>query len=267
MVYDECSTSRRAWRLGYELLLKLQQILLPPRCIACGNPASWRLQETDCKPLAGLDLCNTCQTQLPVNVSVCRICALPLAGTAQGLICGRCLQRPPPYQASWCAFEYTYPITHLIRRLKYGGALAPARVLGVLLADYLRTYHEGPWPECFIPVPLHALRYRSRGYNQVIELGRYLEQALGIHMRTDLVSRIRHTPEQAGLPRRARRKNLRRAFAATDVVLPRHIAVLDDVITTGSTVNELANTLKNSGAEHIEVWGLARAKIMAKHSI
>jgi ComF family protein len=127
-----------------------------------------------------------------------------------------------------------------------------------LLANYLRAGRGDDWPECFVPVPLHAARYRQRGYNQVIEIGKYLQQALPVPMRTDLVTRKRNTVEQTGLSRRARRSNLRRAFV-THGPMPKHIALLDDVITTGSTVNELSRILKNAGVERIEVWGVARA--------
>lgn len=254
MVYTSLGTL--ASRLGSHL----QQWLLPPRCIACGgsggtqlNPQQW-----------SLDLCTACHEQLPVNRHACQCCGLPLPSTQCKLICGSCLKRPPPYQLSFCAYEYAYPIEHLIRRLKYGGAMAQARVLSCLLAQYLRDQHRSAWPECFIPVPLHPARYRARGYNQVIELGRFLERELKITMRTDLLVRSRHTPEQAGLSRRERRRNLRRAFITTTVALPKHIALLDDVITTGSTVNELARTLKKAGVETIEVWGMARAAVKVK---
>lgn len=247
---------------------RLQEVLLPPRCIACGSSGrDIQAQHPESGSLRiATDLCLHCQAQLPYNRIACLLCALPLSGAQPGLICGRCLRRPPPYQASWCAFEYAYPVTHLVRRLKYGGALAPSRVLGELLAHHLRMHRTAPWPECFIPVPLHTRRYRNRGYNQVIELGRHLERALGVRMRTDLVARIRHTPEQAGLSRRVRRKNLRRAFAATNVALPKHVALLDDVITTGSTLNELSKLLKRNGVECIEAWGVARATLNVKKS-
>ncbi len=260
MVYDKGLFAPGWWQSGRELLVHMQHAVLPPRCVACGNGHGWRVSRV----AAGL--CEICQAQLPINTCACRTCALPLSGTQSGLLCGRCLRTPPPYQASWCAYEYVYPIPHLVRRLKYGGALAPSRVLGNLLARYLQAHRAGAWPECFIPVPLHSRRYRTRGYNQVIELGRWLERTLNIPMRTDLVIRRRHTPEQAGLSRRERRKNLRRAFVTTDVAPPRHIALLDDVITTGSTMNELARLLKQSGVEHIEVWGLARASMNMKKS-
>lgn len=256
MVYRSRVDATGLAPLSRNLLRTMQGYLLPPHCIACGNAA----EQARPKSSAGiLDLCSACLAQLPLNRNACRLCALPLSSQQSQLICGRCLQRPPPYQASWCAYEYAYPIAHLIRHLKYGGALAQARVLSRLLTEYLRVHRSEPWPECFVPVPLHPIRYRTRGYNQVIELGRGLERELNIPMRTDLITRNRHTPEQAGLSRRERRKNSYRAFTATSVALPRHIALLDDVITTGSTMNELTRTLKKAGVATIEVWGLARA--------
>jgi ComF family protein len=241
--------SRRRW-LG-----KLMQWVLPARCIACGNNASWG------NASAPLDLCPACCALLPLNRLACRGCAIPLPTTHTELLCGRCLVKPPRYQASFCAYQYGYPLQHLIRHLKYHAALPHAQVLGSLLASYLIERHTESWPDCFVPVPLHSARYRSRGYNQVIELGRYVERGLQLEMRTDLVARKRNTVEQAGLSRRARRSNLRRAFFVTSTILPKHIALLDDVITTGSTVNELSRVFKKAGAERIEVWGLARAVV------
>jgi ComF family protein len=196
-----------------------------------------------------------------LNEHACRRCALPLPTTPADLLCGRCLVKPPRYQTSLCAYRYGYPLQHLIRHLKYHGALSHAQVLGALLANYLLERHTGVWPECFVPVPLHQSRYRSRGYNQVIELGKYVQRGLQLQMRTDLVVRARNTVEQTGLSRRARRSNLRRAFVTTGATVPKHIAILDDVVTTGSTANELSRILKAAGAEQIEVWGLARAVV------
>jgi ComF family protein len=184
---------------------------------------------------------------------------LPISGSLNNLICGSCLRRSPLYQSSYCAFEYDYPLASLIRNLKYGAQLAPSRVLGELLAQHLEQQHRGTWPECIVPVPLHRQRYQQRGYNQVIELGRYLQRRLHVPLRLDLIQRVRSTVEQADLSRRERRKNLRRAFYTTTVNLPQHIAVLDDVITTGSTVNEVTTMFRKAGVVTIEVWGLARA--------
>ena len=234
---------------GMRQLFKAGQLqLLPAMCVVCGN--------LHADP--SIDLCHPCRALLPRNRLACRHCALPLAGNTEHLVCGQCLQRPPRYSRAYCAFEYAYPLAHLIRRCKYGHEVSLTRVLGHWFAAYLRSQQRDAWPRCFIPVPLHARRFQQRGYNQVIELGRWLEADLAIPMRTDLLERRLDTPEQAGLSRRARRRNLRRAFSVTRVELPKHVAVLDDVITTGTTVAEVTRTLLQAGVERVEVWGLAR---------
>jgi ComF family protein len=243
---------------GIKWTRALQHWLLPARCIGCGGHAGSGLAASEDGISSVIDLCSACYDSLPFNQHACRHCALPLSSTQADLVCGRCQKRPPRYEQSWCAYRYQYPLQHLIRQLKFHAALSHAQVLGLLLANHLRERRTDPWPECFIPVPLHVTRYRQRGYNQVIEVGKYLQQNLPVPMRTDLVTRTRNTVEQTGLSRRERRANLRRAFT-THGTLPQHIALLDDVITTGSTVNELARVFKAAGVRRIEVWGLARA--------
>lgn len=231
----------------------LQMRVLPPNCVGCGT-SGYRPARPDCP-----DLCVDCHVLLPINHMACRRCAIPLQTTTQGLLCGACLRRPPAQDAGWCAFHYAWPVAHFVRSLKYGQSLAQARVLGTLLGDHLRTHRSGDWPDCIVPVPLSAQRYRERGYNQAIELGRFVADSLQLPLRTELVMRTRHTIEQSGLDRRARRRNLRHAFAVNATNLPDHIALLDDVITTGSTVNEIARLLKKSGVRQVEVWAVARA--------
>ena len=232
--------------------------LLPARCIACGDNGGLILGRSTHAPL---DLCESCYQQFPFNYHACRGCSLPLSTATSELLCGQCLRAPTPYQRSFCAFEYLYPIADLVRHYKYGDHVACARLLGELLADHLRSHHPLPWPECIIPVPLHTRRYQQRGYNQVIEIGRFLSSRLKLPLRPDVLQRIRATPEQASLTRTERQKNLRHAFRVVSPHPPAHVAILDDVITTGSTVAEVASTLRNSGVAQIEVWGVARAVI------
>jgi ComF family protein len=236
---------------------------LPTRCIACGQPGHSLPQITG-NLSKDIDLCVACYQLLPVNSCACARCGLPLS--RDELVCGRCLRRSPPYEYSFCAFEYGYPVEHLIQQLKYSGSFKAARVLSHLLQRYLLERHVSLWPSCIVPMPLHPIRYHERGYNQAIELGRFLAPGLRIPLRTDLLQRVRHTREQVGLTRAERRKNLRRAFAVTAVTMPKHVAVLDDVITTGSTAIEVARTLKAAGVEQIEVWGLARASGARTHA-
>ncbi len=207
-----------------------------------------------------LDLCADCRADLPVNESACVRCAEPLAQrTLPGpLTCGACLRRPPRFDAALCALRYAYPVDHMVQRLKYSGAVAYGRVLGELLADRLGV-HRAPLPDCIIPMPLAQQRFRERGYNQAIEIAAVLERRLPVRVRTDLVERIRHTHEQAELDRQQRRRNLRGAFAMCGELPGGHVAIVDDVVTTGSTANELARVLKRAGARRVEVWAVARA--------
>lgn len=229
---------------------KFVQALLPPSCVLCGAEG----QPPD------FDLCSGCESDLPRNASACPRCGEPLAGIGEAsLLCGACLRRPPRYHASVCAYRYAYPVDHLVRALKYDGAIVLARVLGELLVRSLQAEREAPWPDCIVPMPLHPERFNARGYNQSIELGRLLEARLGIPLCTDLVSRIRATREQAALSRKERRKNVRGAFAVAGKLRTKRIAILDDVVTTGSTVSEVARVLRRAGAVHLEVWAIAHA--------
>jgi ComF family protein len=147
----------------------------------------------------------------------------------------------------------------LVRALKYRQRLSHGRVLGELLAQSLALKRTEPWPELLIPVPLSESRYRERGFNQASELAKQLQRALSIPLRADILDRKRATREQAGLDRFGRRKNVRNAFALGGPLNAKHVAIVDDVVTTGSTANEIARVLRRAGAEKIEVWAVARA--------
>ena len=223
--------------------------LLTPTCISCGNRGA-----------DALDLCAPCRSELPFNRRCCPRCAIPLA-IDEVLHCGHCLRLPPRYDASYCAFEYHYPAAEFVRAMKYGHSLSHANVLGTMLADYLKGHRLDAWPTYFVPVPLSRQRFNERGFNQAIELGRIIEKIVRVPMNTNLLHRVRHTVEQAGLSRRERKKNLRNAFTVAAIEIPKHVAVLDDVVTTGSTMNEIARTLKRAGVEVIVVWAVARAPL------
>jgi ComF family protein len=226
----------------------VQAVIWPPTCVLCGGAGQHPT----------LDLCTACEADLPRNVPACSVCAQPLSDANTALPCGACLRRPPRFDATYCPFRYAYPVDRLVQAIKYRGAVAPGRVLGELVARGVQQRNEA-LPGILVPVPLGQQRFRQRGYNQAIELGRWLEKRLGIPMRTDLVARIRETGEQALLDRRERRKNIRGAFAVLRELPAMHVAVIDDVITTGSTVSELTRVLKQAGAKRVEVWAVARA--------
>jgi len=234
----------------YATLARLQRILLPPICVLCSGGES-----SD-----SLDLCSACVGDLPANANACVQCGERLAGDmVASPVCGACLRKPPRYDYTHCGFRYEFPVDHLVRALKYHGRLAHARVLGQLLARTLANQKERQLPQLLVPVPLAQQRYGERGFNQAIEIGAQLEKVLGIPLRADLLERRRNTREQAGLDRVARRKNVRGAFAIRKALPGEHIAIVDDVVTTGSTVNEIARVLRRAGAKQIEVWAVARA--------
>ena len=206
----------------------------------------------------GIDLCRGCAEDLPRNEPACSVCAEPLSGGSQ--ICGACLHDPPPFCTSLVPFRYAYPLDHMVRGLKYRNELACGRVLGQLFARSVLERSQ-PLPEAIVAVPLARRRYLERGYNQANELALAIRRATGVAVKSDVVIRQRETAEQAGLDRKARRRNVTGAFATIKPLLARHVAVLDDVVTTGSTVRELAAVLREAGAEQIEVWAIARTEL------
>ena len=223
-----------------------QYALLPPHCLLCGRSGSGER-----------DLCAACAADLVRNQVSCARCALPLAMPAP--LCGECLQREPPFAAAYVPFVYAAPLDQLVTRLKFGGNLAAGRVLSELWIDTLRTTAP-TLPDALLPVPLHAERLRERGYNQALELARPIAKACAVALRDDVLVRSRATSAQSNLDSAERHRNLRGAFAiAAGIDLPSHVAVIDDVMTTGATLQECARTLLHAGVTRVDVWALARA--------
>lgn len=199
-------------------------------------------------------ICRHCAEELPRLGPACQACALPLPTGAP--YCGRCARGRLPVIRSHCLFEYQAPIDQLITRFKFRADLTVGQYLGRWLAQELRI---ADMPDAIVPVPLHRRRLRQRGFNQALELIKPLATARGIPIRLDVVERRIDTPDQIGLSALQRRRNMRQAFACTSQALPRHIALFDDVITTGATVLTLARCLRAAGVERVDVWALARA--------
>jgi ComF family protein len=230
----------------YRWLKFAQFRLLPPACMWCGQPG-----------LPGLDLCSGCRGDLPLNQPACRRCALPLPASATGL-CGRCLRAPPPFDRALALLRYQRPAPQWVQALKFGGRLEYARLLGELLADAVAA-QLATTPDVIIPVPLHPARQRRRGFNQALELARPVARRLGVPIDTVHCRRLRATAAQAELGARQRRRNVRNAFAVDAALPARRVAIVDDVVTTGHTVGELARALRARGVTFIEVWSVARA--------
>ncbi|HEY5805507.1 MAG TPA: ComF family protein [Lysobacter sp.] len=222
---------------------RLGDALWPPRCLLCGEPGE-----------VGLDLCGACHAALPFIHAACVRCGLPLTDTAR--TCGACLRRPPPQTVTRAVFLYAPPLDRLLPRVKFHGDLAGARLLAALMA---RSLADAEPPQALVPLPLHRSRLRSRGYDQALELARPLAHALQLPLRDDLLRRLRATAAQSTLDVDDRHRNVRNAFAtAAGVALPAHVAVIDDVMTTGATVRAAALALGRAGVARVDVWVCAR---------
>ena len=202
-----------------------------------------------CRGPASALLCTACDADLPrLAPPRCPRCALE---SPRGEICGRCLTEVPHYDATIAALAYEFPADALVHSLKFRGELALAGFLGHLLSERV----AGDDIDVIVPVPLSAERLRDRGYNQSVEIARYVRPG---KLDLSLCERSRDTPAQMELPYDARRRNVRGAFRCTRAILGRTVAVVDDVMTTGATLDELAAVLKAAGAVRVVNWVVAR---------
>lgn len=207
-----------------------------------------------CGAIAGGDFCPACYRDLPqLPASHCPVCLWPVPTNE---ICGNCLKKPPAFTRTLAALRYTFPADALIHALKYQTNLAIAPVLANLFIARLKTMET--MPDVIVPMPLHPIRLRERGFNQAMEIGRTIAKQTGIALLPDGCSRIKHTLPQTGLPWKERQKNIRRAFSCRIDVSGKHVAIVDDVMTTGATLNELAQVLRRRGATEISNWVIAR---------
>ena len=198
-------------------------------------------------------LCAPCNTDLPrLNEALCPRCALP---SPAGATCGRCLAYPPHFDATIAALAYRFPADVLVHALKFRGELALAGLFARLLAERIGPGHG---VRCVVPVPISVERLRERGYNQALEIARHLARATGTRLAPELCERVRNTPAQTGLPWAERARNVHGAFRAARPLEGAAIAVLDDVMTTGATLDEIAATLKRAGAARVVGWVVAR---------
>ncbi|MDI2141636.1 MULTISPECIES: ComF family protein [unclassified Pseudomonas] len=218
-------------------------------CLLCDEPT-----ETE------TPLCVACETDLPWLSDQCVTCALPLPAT--GLTCGGCLKDPPAFEHVVVPWSYGFPVDSLITRFKHNAKWPIGRLLGDVLGQYLQhRFDEGLLrPDALLPVPLANKRLRQRGFNQAAMLARWLGKQLDLPCEENVLRRIQDTSAQQALDAKARKRNLRNAFD----LLPdariqgRHLALVDDVLTTGATAQALARLLMDAGAARVDVYCLAR---------
>jgi ComF family protein len=212
-----------------------------------------------CRGWGRTRLCAACLGRYTNRAPRCLRCAIELP--AGPLTCGRCLHDPPPYARCVAAFDYAAPWDHPIARFKFHAALDLGGVFADRLVDAVRA-SAAPLPDLILPVPLAEARLRERGYNQAWELARRLGRRLRVSGDATLLLRLRETPHQLALPIEARAGNVRGAFAVEPrrraELAGRHVALVDDVMTTGATVAEAARVLLAAGAAPVQVWVLAR---------
>ncbi|MBB3140130.1 ComF family protein [Halomonas organivorans] len=218
--------------------------VLPGRCVFC---------LTACEP--SRPWCLACGDALPWNRPACPQCAEPLPASVGPRPCGHCLRRPPIFQRARVPLRYEAEVAGLMQHFKFHASPRAGTVLLALLEEGLAGVER---PQALLAVPLHPRRARERGFDQ----GRWLAERLAARLEVPLIMALRRkdTPSQRGLDRRGRRGNLRGAFEVPEV-LPARVALLDDVMTTGATLDALARACRRAGAEEVEAWAIARTPL------
>ncbi len=230
----------------WPLLSNRLSLVFPRHCLFC-------LEKT----YSHSDLCHYCAATLSLNSPCCLHCAEPLEQNSPQ--CGHCLSHTSHYDQVFSPYQYSAEMAYLIKQFKYQQKIYYARTLSELFIA--RSYQSSYFslPQLLIPIPMHYQRLRQRGYNQAVELTRLLASHYDLPFDYLSFIRQRHTRLQAEMTARKRQKNVRNAFALKTAIRYSHIALVDDVMTTGSTVNEAARTLKAAGIKKVDVWTIARA--------
>lgn len=246
------STCLSNWRAAVlNRCIDFAQRALPATCVLCGALADRQA------------LCSACEAALPaLPVDHCAVCAVPLTS---GAVCGACTNVPPHYERVTAIYAYDFPVDAMIHAYKYGGRLA----LAPLFAHALAHAVSGD-VDAIVPMPLGPARLRERGFNQAHEIARCLGRRLHLPVAVNACRKVSDTPPQAALPWKERAKNVRGAFVCDADFAGQRVAIVDDVMTTGATLNELAKSLKRGGAAEVYGWVVARTlpsemKMMKTH--
>ena len=230
----------------------LKQLIFKPNCLLCAQNIAQNDQNTHPSIHA---VCRACLEELPWHPNTsCPQCGL----TSSGMVCGSCLNSTPDFDVTKAVFLYAYPVDAMMLRYKYGKHLNLGDTFGEFLAEKISLETV----DLIIPIPMHPQRLKERGFNQALEIAKILTKNHKEKLDYQSVTRQTLTPPQASLPLKERVKNIRGAFKVNadkfDKLQGKRIAIVDDVMTTGASLNELAKTLKKTGARHVECWVIAR---------
>lgn len=232
---------------------KLLSQLFPSRCILCQQTVDRSIEQN-------FEICQDCYRSLPHNTACCICCALPLPENIRNrVLCGRCIQKMPAFDYAHSLFRYEDRVIGLVHQLKFSEKINYARSIGELLL--LKLLEAGEKPDCLLPVSLHDSRLRQRGFNQSIEISRVIAKKAAIPIEYDAVIRQRRTTAQTGLDAKQRKRNIKDAFRVINKLDYEHVLIIDDVMTTGATVNELAKVLKKNKVLRVGVLCIARAPV------
>ncbi len=225
----------------FDIRAGIEQVLPAQPCVLCGSMSHDGLW------------CAACDGALPyLGATHCPTCALP---TPSGETCGQCLTHPPPFARTTAVFGYAFPLDKLVQAMKYGEQLALAHAFAKKLAHRI---DRSTLPDCVIAMPLHPAKLRERGFNQSQLLAAKAARDLGVELAPDACRRVRDTPPQSALPWKERKKNMRNAFCCDMDLTGRRVALVDDVLTTGASLNALAEAVRKRGAAEISAWVVAR---------
>ncbi|MES2203707.1 MAG: ComF family protein [Pseudomonadota bacterium] len=229
----------------------LEKLMLPYYCIMCLEISDQRR-----------DLCCQCQKDLPILVNTCAQCGITISTSHHVSRCGPCITHPPHFDHALVGFDYRTPIDGWLRQFKFHKKGLYARILTEIYAEKLvRIFVQHPEqkPQILIPMPLHWQRLTQRGFNQAYIIARYLSHRLKIPiLKPSFVTRVKYTQAQSSLNVAARTHNVRGAFSVQMLVKINHVAIIDDIITTGNTMNELSKQLKLAGIQRVSIWAIAR---------
>lgn len=224
--------------------LAIARRALPQRCELCTAASGSAL------------LCPPCARELPALNEPCAICASPIANS-HDRVCGACIALPPPFDATVAAWAYAFPLDQLVHAFKYRGRVALADIFAAAIVA-AAAERSGRAPDVLLAVPLSSQRQRDRGYNQAGEIARQIAAITAIPFLARGLRRQRATPPQAALPWADRARNVRGAFGCDVNLTGLHVAVVDDVMTTGASLAECARTVRTAGAATVRNWVVAR---------